>query len=125
MSRSIKYFKDTENVKLISLELYTDYILNVPQYYLKATYQVENEKGVYHITIPKIYLPVDASHLPNINTIDGKVDIGFGGMYMRTVNGVLMTETCIKEKVRDMTVKEIEKKLGFKIRIVSGNQDKE
>ena len=34
-------------------------------------------------------------------------------------NGHFLTVNCIKEKVQEMTVEEIEKKLGHKIKIVS------
>lgn len=111
----------------MSKEYLKDLKLNKDKYgyYLTAVYIEENDKGIYEHTVPHIDLPV--SIYPSIETTFGYhvrpeqlIDIGFGklNMGMDESGRTIVTRT-IKEKVHDLTIGEIEAKLGYKIRIVS------
>lgn len=89
-------------------------------YYLDLTYECEDEKTVYVMNIPRVKLPclnnpyIDDITNPTIEFISGtRLQIRKGP------NGALLSEVVIEEKTHKMTVAEIEKKLGYKIEIVS------
>lgn len=120
-------FKGTDKAKLVSLTLHEDKNC-YPRYYLRAVYKVEDERGVHMVTFPRIILPV-VSSFPAIVIEHGHfddevatVDIGFGEMPMHKEDGVYVVAELLKEKVHDMTIADIEKQLGYKIRVVSDNK---
>lgn len=97
-------------------------------YYLSAKYRVEDEHSIREIDIPRIMLGVK----PNFVAIrqDGdpwirsEADIGFGYCLLGSVdfgNGINTNfiEHVLKEKTHEMTLDEIEKKLGYKVKIVN------
>lgn len=92
-------------------------------YYLSACYRVEDESRISDIYIPKASLPINPnrvffSHDP---TYHGPVcDMGFGKLHLHeNSNGSYMWEQVVEEKVHEMTLDEIEKKLGYKVKIVN------
>ena len=89
------------------------------QYYLSAKYHVDEEHRTKECIFPKIILPVDQTHAPLITACarerETNVDIGFGSLPVP----VPPIEKVIEEKVQELTVEEIEKKLGHKIKIVN------
>lgn len=111
----------------MSKEYLKDLKLNKDEYgyYLTAVYIEENDKGIYEHTVPHIDLPI--SNYPSIETTFGDyirpeqlIDIGFGKLNMgKDERGRASVTRTIKEKVHDLTIGEIEKKLGYKVRIVS------
>lgn len=88
-------------------------------YYLAAKYRVEEEHRIKECIFPKIILPVDEYHAPLIHLStcdDGRsIDIGFGDLPVP----VPPIEKVIEEKVQELTIEEIEKKLGYKVKIVA------
>lgn len=84
-------------------------------YYLSAIYEFENEAGVH-----RAIFPIELLNSPVISREDwrcpGKIDLGFGELPLEGDPGY--TIKTIREKVHDVTIEEIEKKLGYKIRIV-------
>ena len=94
-------------------------------YYLNLTYDCEDEKSVYVLNIPRVELPYfDNPYINVINDGDAtNATIGFfGGVRLpiyKDQNGALLSKVVIEEKTHKMTVAEIEKKLGYKIEIVS------
>ena len=113
--------------ELVDLQLHKEELeKSAETYYLSATYRYENDRGIYEVTIPKILLPIrdvimktpmSATHIRYAETF---VDIGFGDLLvLPDDDGRMIYEKLIEEKVHDMTVTEIEKKLGYKIRVVS------
>lgn len=98
------------------------------KYYLSALLIHEDKRGIYEVSIPKIELPIasDCSidytygacgYFPNTTLT---VDFGFGKLYAVPVdddNKLYFTLTCIEEKVRKMTLAEIERELGYKIEL--------
>ena len=112
------------NYNLKDLQLYKE----DTKYYLTAIYQYETERGIYEVTIPKIYLhtgepiikkPFDVYH-SGINLDPTTIDLGFGDCVIcEDEKGYSYYDVLIKEKVHDLTLSEIEKKLGYKVRVVS------
>ena len=111
-----------DNVELLNLKLNTDAL----GYFLTAKYRIENERSIYELDFPKIRMPVRLDHIAvERNDYDYpavKIDLGFG--YLPVIgdggeNPVYFTETVIEEKVHEMTMDELEKKLGYKVKIVN------
>lgn len=112
-----------ENVRLTSLML----IRENDGYFLRATYQFEDERGIWEETYPRICLPICTSSRPMINCQFGSsacannitVDLGFGELPLKEIRkNVYAERKLIKEKIHDMTISEIEEKLGYKIKII-------
>lgn len=108
------------------INLYKDNIDN--QYYLSITYTVEAEEAIYEYHIPKVRLPicdsdnVILSHCPTNRYVVHEVyiDIGFGKLLViPDKDNIHYVTRKIKDKTKKMTLKEIEKKLGCKIELVS------
>ena len=113
-----------EKTTLKNAELYKE----DGQYYLKFIYEVENDAEVSEITIPKALLPIrQNSCILNYPTVfHGIVDpptIGLNdnielALY-KDEKGIYYTKKVIKEKTHELTLDEIEKKLGYKVKIVN------
>lgn len=93
------------------------------EYYLKAIYEQTNEIETVIVEIPKIHLPLRAEFtIESYGSrytfyINYDVDLGFGKLKAcMNKDGDVMTYQ-VKEK--EMTIDEIEKKLGYKIKIVN------
>lgn len=106
------------DVKLNSLILHKSSV----GYYLHAKYTVEDEHSIREIDIPKIHLRVDP-HYVTIKYEDDRAfaDIGFGYVPLIPTGRDChyFTETILEEKTKEMTLEEIEKKLGHKVKIIS------
>lgn len=96
-------------------------------HYLSAIYEFENEAGVYELIFPKIRLQISLINAPVISRDDWrepeKVNLGFGELPLEGDPGY--TIKTIREKVHDVTIEEIEKKFGYKIRIVKEKDQNE
>lgn len=100
-------------------------------YYLSATYRVEDNHTIREIDIPKIRLNLDDKRFrieiendPFLCHRVGRVDLGFGELPIdwdmnKDGQAYLFTEKILEEKYTEMTMDEIEKKLGYKVKIVS------
>lgn len=94
-------------------------------YYLDLTYECEDDKEVYVMNIPRVELPCFNNPLINVVSYGDETNatIGFnGGVRLpihQDMNGALFSKLVVEEKTHKMTVAEIEKKLGYKIEIVS------
>lgn len=108
-----------KNIGLVDLEL--KYNARGNFYCLDATYELETDNEVRELKVHDIELPInpfcvelrqeccDINHFPPERT----VDLGFGPLrfgYCR--------ERVVKEKVKEVTMEDIEKKFGCKIKIV-------
>ena len=129
--RSTDYSYDNQ-VELVHLDLDRD----DKGYFLRAKFKIENAHNIREIEVGKIRFPIDKNKLRLIVGDDGRwgcrdsvfyheswIDFGFGRMPLETslLDGVpaLYTEKLIEEKYTEMTLDEIEKKLGHKIKIVN------
>lgn len=103
------------------------------RWYLKLVYSYEDDRGLHEVTYPKVefsftesYLPIiDFKPDPHIETLeasrlfeDAVIDPRDGKKYTSTVVDIL-----VKPKTHKMTIEEIEKKLGYKVAIVSNKED--
>lgn len=116
------------------------------QYYLKLKYIIEDEHSVKELEIPRVVLPftdgfpivkrdfdykeydvyydkvgrlveLPCMNLCTLSTCGTKLNLSKGNT--RLSKDVFFTERIIKEKHKEMTLAEIEKKLGYKIKIVA------
>lgn len=113
-------------------------------WYLKLIYKYEDEKGKHTVAIPKAEVPFGQRYIPNINMPFNSYECSpknpayiFCNNSMSLYDSVfeLATERGVKNKgcyfdiiteyaVKEMTLDEIEKKLGYKVKIVN-KDDKE
>lgn len=103
------------------------------QYYLKLKYIIEDERRIKELEFPKVGIPFNKNVYPNVDTHwsyanrSCSLRAGCYGVESLPIlpgetseaNHVYYTEKTIKEKQTEMTIAEIEKKLGYKIKIVA------
>ena len=103
-------------------------------WYLKLIYEYENSKGKHVVIIPKAALPFTQEGLPpitNLASMDGAHSYMSCNCSMSLYKSdcALATERGIKDpgyyfdivtefKPREMTIYEIEKELGYKVKII-------
>ena len=108
-------------VKSHDLKLYKENDL----YYLDVKFQTENDKCIKEVHAPCVRLPMyylERGGIPIRTTCDGEafINLGFGDLKLiRSNSGHVLTETIIEHKTKEMTLSEIEKKLGHKIKIIT------
>lgn len=114
-----------KNYSLKSLEIVKDKKLTA--FYLSATYECEDENGSkWSLSIPRIDLnaylgssPIMMFGCPDENFIN----IGFGARPMlRDSDGSFMIFKQIEQQPKEVTLEEIEKALGYSVKIVQ-NKD--
>lgn len=121
------------NQKLKDVKLYKE----DNTYFLDVTYETETDAYVSVINIPRVLLPL--SNTCNIisdyseEVVKGirnpKVSLGLSldielPIYRKCVFNEYYTEKIIKEKTKEMTLAEIEKKLGHKVKLISEESKK-
>lgn len=115
------------------------------RYYIDLRYTEEDDRKITETHIPKIHIPLESGHINTFGICNfdrrqfGEAETGadyvFGNHAFRMYEGVstfrtedgeresyqnvLFTEKVIEEKIQEMTLSEIEKKLGYKVKIVS------
>lgn len=95
-------------------------------YFLDMTYTIETPEEIRELHIPKVMLTFSENKVRIVTDYSYlgsgicHVDLGFGGCHvLKDRDGCWYTVETIKEKTREMTLEEIEKKLGHKVKIVS------
>ena len=125
------------NEHLTSAEVYFEE--GVP--YIKLEYEYENDDGTHKILFPKVEFPVSCLSIPTITTINDRCDIssrtamdfrpctlslfkgnakiikGDGAAVKH--NNVVFLDVITKKKIHEMTLEEIEKELGYSVKIVT------
>lgn len=112
-----------------------------PRVYLSVTYEYKSTTGTHRVTIPKIYIPLENG----FNIDSSEIYYGIDG-YSPTIvlreryllvcrsectdsRGVKHENVCMIDEIiesakpKKMTVADIEKRLGYKIEIVSEEHD--
>ena len=122
---SIHHCSDLNHkVDLVDVELHKDETLG---YCIGVVYRIETPGQIRELRIPKIRLGINPHEL-NIETWyeeygfgNGVVaDVGFGECEVyEEQRGHYYTDTIIETKTKEMTLEEIEKKLGHKVKIVN------
>lgn len=121
--------------ELKNLELIQDE--KTKKYYLSAVFRIEDKFTIKELTVPRIALDIKDSPIINETTepLPGQswypyykamyIDMGFGSLRLEsaTVKGyagnMYYLMKTIEEKTQELTLSEIEKKLGYKIKLVS------
>ena len=123
------------NGKLKSLELYEEQYNGEMHHFLKGVWEYETVTGRYELTIPKIDLGNSFYKVPEIKCDLLRSDffdkrqlhhIPFRGTELPLRHDDRGNVSYIKELEKfekEMTLKEIEKKLGYKIKLVSGKEE--
>ena len=121
-----------KKVEFKSIEVFEEVHNGIKSYLAKIVIEAENEHRKVEITIPRIDLLVDTSRMPTISQAfvldspyigrfnDYSIDI-FGARLplQRDEAGNVYYEKVIEEYPQKMTIEELEKKLGYKIELVS------
>ena len=121
-----------KKVEFKSIEVFEEVHNGIKSYLAKIVIEAENEHRKVEITIPRIDLLVDTSRMPTISQAfvldspyigrfnDYSIDI-FGATLplQRDETGNVYYEKVIEEYPQKMTIEELEKKLGYKIELVS------
>lgn len=119
-------------LKLKDLQLYKE--LN-DKYYLSAVFEQEDETGFYEISVPKIDLEIDASgcYIKEdkqyvVGQLFHTVTVDFGGIELNArpswEDKSFYNKKLISEKIHEMTLEEIEKELGYKIKLKENKYDR-
>lgn len=101
------------------------------RWYLKLVYKYEDEKGKHTVVIPKVSLPFDQGYVPNYGVVCKRPYIEFvQEMFLYKGTCSLAIERGLKDPAyyfdvitepayREMTLDEIEKELGYKVKIIN------
>ena len=104
------------------------------QYYLRLKYLHEDDHKVEEIEIPKARLPFNKKVKPDLSYSsfthleEAYISTGYNNslelkpMETSEANHVFWTGKVLKYKPKEMTISEIEKKLGYKIKIVAEDE---
>lgn len=132
---------DIKNVKLKDFKVYKEEFGSLC---LALTYEYEAKDGIHEFHIPKLALRISDKDIPSIETShymrhDDEVyaDVGFHKYRLfktefdvpdkfgesHTINGCV-ADCLVKEIPKEITLEEIEKRLGYKVKIVSEKGDK-
>lgn len=125
--------------RLTSAEVYFE--AGIP--YIKLEYEYKNDDGTHRILFPKVEFPISCLSIPTINTIDDQsyissrstMDSGIRPCVLSLFNGnakiikddgaavnkdnVVFLDVITKKKIHEMTLEEIEKELGYSVKIVT------
>lgn len=100
-------------------------------YYMKLVYEYETESGFYRRTYPKVSFPVTLLNIPNTNfasyihrayiSLDDELAICEADCIVKgkEFSCIKFVDELLKTKPHEMTLEEIEKKLGYPVKIVS------
>lgn len=132
-----------ENVNLLESKLFTEHRKDgTENLFLSLRYSIEREHEVRELIIPKIDLGINSGSHPVVDidrVLNSATVTSLAGFKYRLLPGYITGidkngksfddyDYCRlfvkEEKPREMTLEEIEKKLGFKVKIVSKEGDK-
>ena len=108
------------------------------EWFMRLEYEHEDNRGKHLVTLPKVDFPCSLKYKPNVDFRDYMVNFGlneFASIMIseslnlhegnvtdpltnKTIN-TFYTDIIVEPKIHDLTINEIEKKLGYKVRIVA------
>lgn len=102
--------------------------------YMKLVYEYNDEEGVHEVTYPKVQFPFETDCLPNVTYEGFSFDVSFNIiiphdeliLFKGSAGGfdeVYFIDKITKPKFHEMTIEEIEKKLGYPVKIVSEKKE--
>ena len=123
-----------EKVKLVDA---TAYQVENGTWYMELQYEYKDKSGVHRRYYPKVEFPFFCGNLPpeefssdrfgrdelTISLFTNEVTV-FRGNFSNPMTGQIMSDVCvidnlIKPAFHEMTIDEIEKELGYKIKIIN------
>lgn len=126
--------------KLVYAKAYQD---KNDTWYMELQYEYEDESGVHRRYYPKVEFPFFCGKLPpeefssdrfgrselTIGLFTNEVAV-FRGNFSNPMTGQIMSDVCvidnlIKPAFNEMTIEEIEKELGYKVKIVNKENSNE
>ena len=104
-------------------------------WFMRLEYEYEDNRGKHLVTLPKVDFPCSLWYAPNIDFCNCMVTEEFASIEIseslnlhkgsvtdpltnKTINA-FYTDIIVEPKIHDLTLDEIEKKLGYKVRIVT------
>lgn len=123
----IFYDKNFQNIKLKNVSLNENINTDgTKQFYLSLTYiYQDNKKNIHKINIPKINLSLENPSLNLLSSNYPKIDFGdMNFVIEKNEKGEILTDKIIKYHYEEMTIEEIQEKLGYKIKIVDKKENK-
>lgn len=137
---TVKHNFKAKNVKLVDAIAYQD---ENEIWYIDLRYTYEDESGVHKRYYPKVEFPFFCTKLPpeefssdrfgrnelTIGLLANEVAV-FRGNFWNPMIGQTMDDVCVVDNlvepaVHNMTIEEIEKELGYKIKIISKENNNE
>ena len=128
---TVKNHFKAENVKLVDA---TAYQFENGTWYMELQYEYEDDSGVHRRHYPKVEFPFFCGKLPpeefssdrdelTISLFTNEVAV-FRGNFANPMTGQIISDVCvidnlIKPAIHEMTIDEIEKELGYKVKIVN------
>lgn len=121
-----------DKIKLKNAKMYYDKKLK--DYFLRLVYEKEDDEGVYEITFPKVFIGIpknnifierDPLFLTDVSfshlLFNNYMNTGEGGKHtlMQDKNGETNYMKTILTKTKEVTIEEIEKMFGCKVKIVN------
>ena len=104
------------------------------KYYITAKYDLETDYDIREFTVERVPLPLNnearIDHMPDEELwFDNNprmhiykrtiVDLGYGKIMVPNEGRIFIKEEIIKGKTQELTLEEIEQKLGYKVKIVT------
>lgn len=108
------------------------------EWFMRLEYEYEDNRGKHLVTLPKVDFPCSLTYMPNVGLCNCMATLGleeFASIKIseslnlhkdnvtdpltnKTINA-FYTDIIVGPKIHDLTLDEIEKKLGYKVRIVA------
>ena len=108
------------------------------EWFMHLEYEHEDNRGKHLVILPKVDFPCSLLHTPNIDfcncmdtwgleefasiKISDRLNLHEGNitdpLTNKTINA-FYTDIIVEPKIHDLTIDEIEKKLGYKVRIIA------
>jgi len=125
---------ERKNERLKSVALLKDTLCSKNgRYYLGLTYEFEDaQENVHEVYISRVPLPIYDQGIPEIKcksvytmgsyiNAGESIDVGYGDVNLPS--DYVLIDTIVKYEIKEMTLEEIEKELGYKVKIV-GKEEK-
>lgn len=107
-------------------------------WFMRLEYEYEDNRGKHLVTLPKVDFPCSLWYAPNVDFCNCMVTFGLeesasieiseslnlhkgsvtDPLTNKTINA-FYTDIIVEPKIHDLTLDEIEKKLGYKVRIIA------
>ena len=115
-------------------------------WYMRLIYGYEDEKGKHEVVFPKVHLPIptvsvpvpltneivsctgwfcsDGRYIPGLDQIPVYEDTWHGAVLKGVKEAAYVFDIITNPAVQELTVEEIEKRLGYKVKIVCKENEK-